>query len=146
MPGNIQTLLSGRNWLCLILKQHNKGYISFHFHFKLIYCFWLLYFFSFLFSMSLFLPSVLACLAPSPLAPSFLPFLPYLPPSRFLHSLPTSHSRPHPSLFLFFTPSLHLTLSPTVHSYPESFHPSLLVSFLHSLPASHSLSNTALLP
>lgn len=120
MLGNIQTLLSGRNWLCLILKPHNKGYISFVSILNLsINLVTLL--FSFLFSQSLSLPSALACLTPSHLAHSLLPSPPYL----------------SPSLSLFFTPSLHITLLDTA-SLPWLLL-SLPVSFLQSLPASHSL-------
>lgn len=120
MLGNIQTLLSGRNWLCLILKPHNKGYISFVSILNLsINLVTLL--FSFLFSQSLSLPSALACLTPSHLAHSLPPSPPYLSPSRSL----------------FFTPSLHITLLDTA-SLPWLLL-SRPVSFLQSLPASRSL-------
>ena len=117
MLGNIQTLFSGRNWLCLILKQHNKGYISFILSLN--------FFIQLLFSVPL--PSCCPCM-PHPLhsgslTPSLSGFLPpaipALPPSlpiSFLHSLPASHSLPHclPSLTPSFIPSPSLLLPPSL--------------------------------
>lgn len=126
MLGNIQTLLSGRNWLCLILKQHNKGYISFILSLNLFiyFCYS---------SLSLSVSAVPACLSLSSLTPSLPPSL----ASSLLLSLPYLP----PSLSLSFTPSLHLTLSHTasppwlVPSFPplSPFSPSLLLSLAPSL-------------
>lgn len=123
MLGNIQTLLSGRNWLCLILKPHNKGYISFVSILNLSINSG--YFTFFLPFFSVPLPSLCPCL-PHPLPSGSLP-----------PSLPASPPYLSPSLSLFFTPSLHITLLDTA-SLPWLLL-SLPVSFLQSLPASHSL-------
>ena len=109
MLGSIQTLLSGRNWLCLILKQHNKGYISF----VLV----LIVFMDFLYSaLPLSLPSVCTCLTPSSLDPSLPPSLASSPHPLCLLSLPASHSFLHclPSLTLCSPHSLLLSLAPSL--------------------------------
>lgn len=127
MLGNIQTLLSGRNWLCLILKPHNKGYISFVSILNLSINSG--YFTFFLPFFSVPLPSLCPCL-PHPLPSGSLP--PSLPVS-FLHSLTTYHSSRHclPSLTPSIPPCLFssvpacISLSSTLLPFLYAFHPSL---------------------
>lgn len=134
MLGNIQTLLSGRNWLCLILKPHNKGYISFVSILNLSINSG--YFTFFLPFFSVPLPSLCPCLPhplPSGSLPPSLPTLPLSLPVSFLHSLTTYHSSRHclPSLTPSIPPCLFssvppcISLSSTLLPFLYAFHPSL---------------------
>lgn len=134
MLGNIQTLLSGRNWLCLILKPHNKGYISFVSILNLSINSG--YFTFFLPFFSVPLPSLCPCLPhplPSGSLPPSLPALPLSLPVSFLHSLTTYHSSRHclPSLTPSIPPCLFssvppcISLSSTLLPFLYALHPSL---------------------
>ena len=104
------------------------------FNFKLIHQFWLLYFFpSFFLSPSPFPLPLSASPPPIWLTPSLPPHLTSLPPCLFsslphyislFSTLPPFPDSCYPSLSLFFSPSLHLTL----------FHTTSLPLGLPSLP------------